>query len=499
MPPVRLVIAVLKHETSCFSPVATGIERFGESGPSYGEDVVRDYGRTRTPIAAFLDYARRVGAEVVTPIGAHAKPSAPVTGDVFEQLVAPIVEAARRGCDAMLLDLHGAMVAETFASGEVELLRRLREVLPDEPIGVALDLHANLPDAIVDLATVISGYKTFPHVDMYETGVAVADAIDRVLAGSSRPVMALARGRMLTDAKMTWTEAGAMQTLVEAAAEAERHPAVISATIFPGFALSDVPAAGLSVLVVTEGDRALARETADRLVDLAWRHRADFTCVPEPLEQSVRRAKELTSGPVLLIDYADNTSSGGTQDTMRVVAEVMRQGLEDVAVAAIKDPEAVDIMVRAGVGATVTLPLGGKVDMPSIGLKGEPLEVTGVVRTITDGQFTVTGPFYNGVRTFMGRTVVLDTGRIQLVVTERNVEPWDVGVFTSVGIVPERKRYLLLKSRVAYRAAFQSMATEIVECCGVGVTTSDMSVFDFRRVERPVYPLDALNDWRRTP
>ncbi len=493
---MRLVIAMLKHETSCFSPVATGIERFGESGPSYGADVVKHYGKTGTPIAAFLDYARRVGSEIVTPIGAHAKPSAPVSGAVYEQLVMPIVEAARQGCDAMLLDLHGAMVAETFPSAEVELLRRLRELLPNIPIGVALDLHANLPVEIVELATVISGYKTFPHVDMYETGIVVANAIDRVLAGVSHPVMVLKQAHLLTDAKMTWTEAGAMKAVVDAAKEAERDPALISATIFPGFALSDVPAAGLSVLVVTENDKALADKVADRLVDLAWNNRADFICIPEPLDESVRRAKERTEGPVLLIDFADNTSSGGTQDTMRVVQEVMRQGLEDVAVGAIKDPEAVDILVRAGIGATVSLPLGGKVDMPSIGKKGEPLEVTGVVRAITDGQFTVTGPFYNGVRTFMGRTVVLDTGKIQFVITERNVEPWDVGVFTSVGIVPETKRYLLLKSRVAYRAAFQNMAKDIIECCGVGVTTSDMSVFNFERVKRPIYPLDAMNDWR---
>jgi len=487
---------MLKHETSCFSPVATGIERFGEEGPVYGQDVARDFGKTRTPIAAFLDYARRAGAEVVTPIAAHSKPSAPVTGAVYEQLVAPIVTAARAGCDAMLLDLHGAMVSETFSSCEAELLRRLREVLPDTPIGVALDLHANLPAEIIELATFISGYKTFPHVDMYETGVVVANAIDGVLAGKSKPTMALRQGRILTDAKMTWTENGAMKALVDAAREEQRAPAVISATILAGFSLSDVPAAGLSVVVCTENDKTLAEVVADRLVDLAWRLRADFICVPEPLEQSVLQAKHAKEGPVLLIDFADNTSSGGTQDTMRVVEEVMRQGLEDVAVGAIKDPEAVDILVRAGVGASVTLPLGGKVDMPSIGRKGEPLKVTGVVRAITDGQFTVTGPFYHGVRTFMGRTVVLDTGKIQFVITERNVEPWDVGVFTSVGIVPESKRYLLLKSRVAYRAAFQSMAKDIVECCGVGVTTSDMSVFKFNRVQRPVYPLDAMNDWR---
>lgn len=493
---MRLIIAMLKHETNSFSPVETDLARFGNGGPFYGDAVVAEYKGTRTPIGAFLDFAEKTGAEYVTPIAAESMPSAPTKAGVFDQLVTPILEAARQGCDAMLLDLHGAMVSEAALDAEAELLRRLREILPDTPIGVALDLHANLSQDVARLTTVTNGYKTYPHVDMYETGTLVAEAIQKVLEGKSKPVSVLKHSRILADTIKMGTDRDPMKSLVEAAWETQAKPGIISATVYGGFPLSDSEEAGLSVLVVAENDQELAIREADALLDLAWRLREDLIYQPTPLNESIARAKTIENGPVLLVDFADNCASGGTQDSMRVVEEVMRQGLEDVAVGCIKDPEAVNAMIRAGIGATLTVQLGGKQEMPSIGVKGKPVEITGTVRAITDGQFTITGPMYTGVRTYMGRTAVLDTGKIQFVVTERNVEPWDTGVFASVGIVPENKRYLLLKSRVNYRAAFQSMAREIVECNGVGVTTSDLSAFSFKHVQRPIYPMDALTDWR---
>jgi microcystin degradation protein MlrC len=147
-------------------------------------------------------------------------------------------------------------------------------------------------------------------------------------------------------------------------------------------------------------------------------------------------------------------------------------------------------MVEAGVGNRVTLPIGGKVDMPAIGRKGEPMQLTGVVRSITDGEYTITGPQFTGMRCYMGRTAVLDTGRAQIVVTERNQEPWDRGVFESVGIRPERQRYLLLKSRMYYRPVFLPIAKGAVLCDGVGVASSDWTQFTYRKVRRPIYPLD---------
>lgn len=181
---------------------------------------------------------------------------------------------------------------------------------------------------------------------------------------------------------------------------------------------------------------------------------------------------------------------------MTVIAEVMRQGLEDVAVAAVWDPEAVKEMIKAGPGATVTIRLGGKTDMPSINLKGKPLTVTGKVKALSDGEFILRGPMATGTKSQLGPAAVLDTGKMEIVVVSYHHEPFDLGVFTSLGIQPETKRYLLLKSRIHYRAGFAKLAKHTFRLDGQGVTTSDNSLLDFKKIRRPIYPLDRINDWR---
>jgi microcystin degradation protein MlrC len=232
-------------------------------------------------------------------------------------------------------------------------------------------------------------------------------------------------------------------------------------------------------------------------MDQAWAAREAFIYRHQDLRDTVARAKSLTDGPIVLLDHADNCASGGTQDVMTAVAEVMRQGLEDVAVAAIWDPGAVETMLKAGVGAEITLRLGGKTDMPQIGEKGRPLEVTGTVRALTDGEWVVTGPMATGVTAHMGPSALLDTGKLQIIVVSHHHEPFDLGVFTSLGIDPSKKSYLLLKSRIHWRAGFKSLARHTLALDGSGVTTSDNGRLAFCKVRRPIYPLDRINDWRR--
>jgi len=174
------------------------------------------------------------------------------------------------------------------------------------------------------------------------------------------------------------------------------------------------------------------------------------------------------------------------------VEEIIRQNLDDVAIAPIRDPQAVAQMVEAGIGANVELALGGKTDMPAIGLAGRPLGLAGRVRNITDGEIVFTGPMYTGLKSHLGRTAVLDTGRTQIVVTERHHEPFDLVIFRHCGIEPTKKRFLMLKSRIHYRAGFKPIAAHIVECAGAGVTNADLSVYRYRKLVRPIYPLDAI-------
>lgn len=489
---MRLLIAMMKHETNTFSPVVTDLKRFEDWGLFFGAEARRAYEGTGMPFAAYLDLAKEIGAEVVTPVAAEAMPGGPVTKAAYERLSGAILEAVEQGCDAALLDLHGAMVSEATEDGEGTLLERIRALRPDLPIAVTLDLHCNLTRRMVENCTALIGYKTYPHVDMYEVGRQVGQIVLRSMRGEIRPVMAWGNVPLLSQTLCQGTDDEPMRGLIKLTREIEAEGA-LAATVFGGFALADMPDAGTSAIVVATEAKA-AGEWRKRLLDAAWASREDFIYQGEPLDQAVSRAKEIADGPVVLLDHADNTGSGGTQDVMTVIAEVIRQGLEDVAVAAVYDPQAVAAMQKAGIGATVTLKLGGRADMPAIKETGRPLEITGKVRTLTDGEWVVRGPMYTGVTVQMGPSAVLDTGKVQIVITSRHHEPWDIGVFTSVGIDPRHKKYLLLKSRIHYRAGFAPLAKATIPCDGVGVTTSDNRLLDYRRVRRPVYPLDRLND-----
>jgi microcystin degradation protein MlrC len=341
----------------------------------------------------------------------------------------------------------------------------------------------------------MTGFQTYPHIDIYETGERAGRILLDLLTGKAKPITVHgARPILAQTLRMGHVDEPMRSLLAMARAEEAADPR-LDISVMGGFPMSDTPDAGFSVIAVDRmGDRARAQAAADRILDAAWVRRDEFIYQHRPLQEAVAEAKSLTEGPILLLDHADNCGSGGTQDVMTVIAELIEQGLEGVAVATVRDPEAVKEMAAAGVGSQVTLALGGRTDMPSVGLTGKPLVVTGKVRTLTDGEWTIRGPMYTGTKVHMGPTAVLDTGKMQIVVTSLSHEPWDAGVFRSVGIEPTEQRYLLLKSRIHYRAGFEKMGKATLTLDGEGVTTSDNSKLTFTRLRRPIYPLDRINE-----
>lgn len=491
---MKLVIAQMKHETNTFSPVPTPIARFSRAGggtPPEGEDAIRAYRGTGDGLGAYLALAEEKGAQFTLPIAASAWPSGPVEDAAFEHIAGRICDAVAKGCDAILLDLHGAMVTESHEDGEGELVRRIREIAPKTPMAVSLDMHTNLYPGLVERSNVIAGYQTYPHVDMHATSLRAGRALFAMLEGKAKPAMAWGNRPMLPHV-MRQSSLDSPNREIQARAIGMEKQGALCASLFVGFPHADIVNAGLSAVVVTDDDPALARKWCDELLDMAWNARAKWVYAVEPLAESFRKARELSARPVVLLDHYDNAASGGTMDTMTVIAGILEAGLEDAAAFAVYDPAAVQAMREAGIGARVTLPLGGKLDMPALRLKGHPLQVTGTVKNLSDGRFRNRGPMSRGVQMDMGPTAVLDTGKLEIIVISRQQEPNDLECFYSQGIDPTKKRYLMLKSRVHWRAGFGDLARAIVECAGTGVCTSDYSVLDFRKVRRPIYPLDAI-------
>jgi microcystin degradation protein MlrC len=484
---LKLVLAMMMHETNTFSPVPTPLSSFR---PLQGEAAIAEFKDTNTQLGGFLHVAQQAGAEIVLPVAGGAHPSGYVEPAAYEDMVEAIVGAVRGGCDAVFLALHGAMVAAHVDDGEGELLRRIRAVAPTVPIAVGLDFHSHMTAAMVDNANVIAGYCTYPHVDMGDTGQRAGRTMLRALRGEIEPVMVWGSLPMMTSTLVHTPSRQPMKDVMDMAMAAETSGAVLNASVFGGFPHSDIPHISLSAVIVCDRRTDAGLTLRDRLLAMAWDRRPDFLYNGAPLAGQVAHARSLGDGPIVLVDHGDNTASGGTQDVMSVIEEVMRQGLTDVVAGPICDPAGVRRLVEAGTAAGVTLPLGGRIDMPQINLTGKPLNVTGKVTRITDGQFTVTGPMATGTRVRMGRTAVLDTGAMQIVVSEGRSEPFDTGVFTHCGIDPRRKKYVLIKSRQHFRAGFEPIARHIVLCDGDGVTSSDLRLFTYRNRRRPLYPFE---------
>jgi microcystin degradation protein MlrC len=490
---LRAVVAMMQHETNTFSPVPTPLARFGTDGVSVpmGTAAYEAFRGTRTGIGAFIDIAEAAEMEIVTPVAGNAAPSRPVDREAYAAMSDAICDAVAAGCDVCLLDLHGAMVTEDSDDGEGTLLARIRAIAPDMPIAISLDLHANITEAIVENCDIIVGYKTYPHIDMYEAGEHAGRLMVQKLRGEIDPVMTWGNVPLLAQTLRMGHADAPMGPLIQAARDFEAG-GLLAATAFGGFPLADIEMAGMSVVAISDGNLAEAEKTRDALLEQAWADRDEFLFDSRPVEETLAHVARLDGSPIILLDHADNSASGGTQDTTAVLKSVLDAGLKNVAMFAICDPEAVGLMSAAGVGNEVTLELGGKADMPTIGRVGEPLKVTGTVTSLTNGSFQITAQMGKGTWAALGPSGMLDLGDVKVAVISRHAEPFDLGHLGSLGVDPAECDYVILKSRIHYRAGFSAISAHEIPITGVGVTSSDNDLFTFENVRRPIFPLDDL-------
>ncbi len=486
---MKIVCAVIAHETNTFSPIPTRLTDFFNGGPLYGDEADAFLKGSGRAVAGMIAAAEAAGDVVRVAVAGSAQPARAVDADAFETMSSALCDAVRDGCDAVFLEMHGAMVTTHLDDGEGELLARVRAVAPGIPIAVALDLHGNISPRTIENCTTLVGYKTYPHIDIVETGRHAAQSLLDAMQGRRRPTLAYAHCGIMPNMLRMATDSGPMAELI-AMARAEEERGALAVSVFGGFPLADCPFTGMSVVAMTDGDQARARAICDTIRRAAWDRRDAFQMAFEPLDVTMRRAAALAAGPVLLVDHADNCNSGGTQDSMDVIAAALRHGLDSITAGPIADPEAARHLVEAGVGAEVELPVGGCTDLTEVGGSCGPLVLRGRVTRVSDGRFTVRGPVFTGQQVALGRTAVLDTGRLKLVVSEGRCEPLDLAMFRFVGIEPADQRYLIIKSKIQYRPTFGAIASHVLDCNGAGFASLDHTRFRYQKITRPLHPFD---------
>ena len=485
-----VVVARIKHETNTFSTLQTDADAFAATSLFYGDDIPPEFRGTNTDLGGFLRVADEHDWEVVPTVAANATPGGRVTAEALDAFLDRLLDAIdATDPDGVLLGLHGAMVSEANHDGDGHILERVREHAGDVPVLATLDLHANVTDRMASHADGLFGYDTYPHVDIGATGETAARTLAATFAGDIRPEVVVERAPLLPPLPPLRTASEPMRSLLDDAAELE-HADVPDVSVFGGFAYADVPEAGFSVVGVTDRDTAAAtREACATLAETAYDRRHEFdreyTSVEDAVDEAETWDADARGGPLLLADIADNPGGGSAQDGTVLLQALLESAVEDVAVATIVDAAAVEAAAEAGVGNELTVELGGHVED-----NGDPIEVTGVVRRLTDGTYRNQGPMSTGLEVSFGRTAVLDLGGIDVIVGSHRQQPYDPEAFRSQGITPERASILVLKSTVHYRAGFEPLVSEIREVSAPGLCSPDLSRFRYERVPRPTYPLD---------
>ena len=480
---MRIGIASLSHESNTFASFPTTYEDFRFVR---GQEIIEQYRPTFHEVGGFIAGAEAYGYEIVPLMGAVATPAGAVEAETYESLLEELLGLIRDAMplDGLLLGLHGAFVAENYPQGDGETTRRVREIVgPNFPVVVTHDYHGNVPPQLVEDATALIIYKTCPHIDQRERGLQAAELITRTVRGEVRPVSSIAKPELVYNIAFHNTNMRPMKPVMDAAIELEGQPGILAASVAAGYQYADVPWMGPCIVVVADGDQELADREAQRLADMMWSTRDELLPkIPGPAE-AVAMAIASEEKPVSMMEMGDNIGGGSAGDSTFVLEELRKQGASGW-VMALYDPEAVAACAAAGIGARLTLPVGGKVDDEH----GPTLTVEGTVRTLHDGKFIETEVRHGGGRDWdQGLTAVLATGGGLLVLDSKRTPPMSFNQLRSVGIMPEQQEIFVAKGSVAPRAAYEPVSARIIEVDSGGATSISRPPEAFRLARQGLY------------
>ncbi|MEM8813216.1 MAG: M81 family metallopeptidase [Pseudomonadota bacterium] len=483
----RIAIGGFQHETNTFSCKPSGYDVFVEAdgwpGMTRGRQLFEALAGYNIGITGLLDGAAALGWEVVPLSWSYGGAGGKVTEDAFERISAMLLEdLARAGdIDGLLLDLHGAMVTDHCDDGEGELLRRIRALVGRTlPIVACLDLHANISEDMVAYADRLVAYRTYPHLDMAETGRRAARELATLIDGGPRQHKAFRQLPFLIPTTRACTTVEPARSIYDRVAAAEREPGVEHVSLACGFCPSDVPHCGPALLVYGD-DAALVDQAADKLFVEILDCEAEFGASLWLPGDAVQYAMAKSNGQqslTVLADVQDNYGGGAHSDSNWILAELARRGAENAVVGVLCDRDAAAAAHSAGLGADISLGLGGKSGMPN----HRPHWATYRVEALGSGIIQSTGSYFAGGIMKLGPMALLRVGDIRVVVSTRAEQAADQAMFTHLGVDPAATSILVLKSSVHYRADFEDIASEILEVAAPAAVVADNCELAYRNL-----------------
>ena len=490
----RVAIGQFMQESHSFTPILCSWEQFQAGHILRGNEIIERMRGNRVEVAGAIDCAESNDVEFVPTLACNAVSSGHIRADVFDSLLSELLARidAALAVDGVFLALHGAMAAEGDEDASGAVLAAVRDLVgADVPIVASLDMHANVTAKMVEMSDGLIGYHSNPHVDLFETGAKAMQLLIDIMRGSVKPTMARCQLPLIAPADKSVTIASPFREVMELAISLEDQADVLSVCPYwvqPWLDLSDV---GCSAVAMTDDDAGLAQDIAERVADEFWRRRTQFAVELSPLDEAVQRALNAPKGPVILADGADAPSGGASGDSTAILGALLEARVDKTTLLNIVDPGAVAEAIDAGVDNEVTLSVGAwSCDL------WQPVEITGIVRQISDGAFRFTGLGYRGREFHRGRTVVLQSGAIHLQIMELPVFQGDTALYTSLGFDPREAHIVMVKTPSAFRPNYEPFAADVIWVDAPGLTSSNLLTFDWKHLPRPCFPIDDIVDWR---
>ena len=490
---MKIIAAGFQHETNTFAATRATLDEFklADAWPGLlrGDEVRPGLKGTNIPLAGFIDAAdadKAVQIALTPLVWASAEPASFVSDEAFEHISATILDgiAAAGAVDGIYLDLHGAMVTDSHDDGEGELLARIRDLVgPDLPVVVSLDLHANLTQRMVEHASAMTIFRTYPHLDMAETGARALPVLKHLIAGGS-VYAAWRQLPYLVPLHAQFTGEDPISSLYNEVA-AMQEGTSCWAELAAGFPASDIHDAGPAFLAY--GDtQAKADAMIDSLYAAALKAEADFDTRlldPDEAVAAATAACQQTGRPSVIADVQDNPGAGGTADTTGLLRALIRARSQGAIVGMINDAALAAAAHQAGEGAVIEASLGGLGD-------GMPMAGRFRVEALSDGRFPFTGEMYGGSVADTGPSAVLaiaaDDMDIRIVISSKRCQNLDQAIFTHIGIDPAQAAIIVVKSTVHFRADYMPLAGAVINAFAPGLHPCRLDEVAFRNLRKDV-------------